>query len=117
MTFRVVGFFILLLAVLAGGYYLLQWYANDDWYVTLQHNQSCLPGHPGGVLWFKPKLVDRTGVEHRRSAVHPDPRSEGRRRRTVVRTRQSTTWTNLHAGKAGPASKSTAAPGAAPQRP
>ena len=63
VTFRVIGFFILLIAVVAGGYYLLKWYANDDWYVTLHQNELVIyRGHPGGVLWFRPKVVDRTGV-------------------------------------------------------
>jgi len=63
VTFRVIGFFLLLAAVLAGAYALLRWYANDDWYVTLNQNQIVVyQGHPGGILWFKPKIVDRTGV-------------------------------------------------------
>jgi len=63
ITFRVIGFFLLIAAVLVGAYAVLRWYANDDWYVTLDHNQIVIyQGHPGGLLWFKPKLVDQTGV-------------------------------------------------------
>jgi protein phosphatase len=63
VTFRVIGFFLLVAAVLVGAYALLRWYANDDWYVTLDHNQVVIyQGHPGGLLWFKPRIVDRTGV-------------------------------------------------------
>ena len=63
ITFRVVGFFLLIAAVLVGAYALLRWYANDDWYVTLDNNQIVIyQGHPGGTLWIKPKIVDRTGV-------------------------------------------------------
>jgi len=63
VTFRVIGFFLLMAAVLVGAYALLRWYANDDWYVTLDHNQVVIyQGHPGGLLWFKPKIVDQTGV-------------------------------------------------------
>ena len=63
VTFRVVGFFLLMAGLLVGAYALLRWYANDYWYVTLDHNQVVVyQGHPGGVLWFKPKVVDPTGV-------------------------------------------------------
>lgn len=63
ITLRVVLFFVLIAGVLVGGYYALRWYANDNWYVTLRGSQLVVyRGYPGGVLWFKPKLVDRTGV-------------------------------------------------------
>ena len=41
---------------------MLRWYAYDNWIVTLQGNQVVVKqGQPGGVLWFHPKVVDRTG--------------------------------------------------------
>lgn len=63
ITVRVVIFLILVLAVLAGGYTLVRWYAMEDWYVGV-HDQhlAVYQGRPGGFLWFKPKLVDETSV-------------------------------------------------------
>ncbi|HLN16427.1 MAG TPA: Stp1/IreP family PP2C-type Ser/Thr phosphatase [Acidimicrobiales bacterium] len=63
VTFRVIGFLLLLLAVVAAAYLLVRWWATDDWYVTVQHNELVVyQGRPGGILWFHPKLVDKTGV-------------------------------------------------------
>jgi len=63
VTFRVLGFLLLVAGLVVGAYYLVRWYANDSWYVTLQSNQVVIyRGYPGGVLWFQPKVVDKTGV-------------------------------------------------------
>jgi len=63
ITFRVVLFFILLAAVVAGAFYLVRWYAMDDWYVGVHDNHLAVyHGRPGGFLWFKPKLVEVTAV-------------------------------------------------------
>jgi protein phosphatase len=77
VTFRSVLFVILLLAVLAGGAVAVVVYARDTYYVTLgapgSGPQSLLEtpgarpliiyqGRPGGLLWFHPTLVDKTGV-------------------------------------------------------
>jgi protein phosphatase len=60
---RVVLFVILVLAVLAAGYVFVRWYANDNWYVTLDGNNLAIyRGRPGGLLWFQPKLVERSSV-------------------------------------------------------
>lgn len=63
LTVRVVLFVVLVLAVLGAGYYFVRWYANDNWYVTLDGNNLAIyQGRPGGFLWFTPKLVDRSAV-------------------------------------------------------
>ncbi len=63
LTFRVVLFFILFVAILVGGYFVVRWYANDNWYVALDGKQLVIyQGRPGGFWWFHPKVVDRTGV-------------------------------------------------------
>ena len=63
VTIRVVVFFVLLLAVVAAAYGLVRWYATNDWYVTVDHGYLAVyQGRPGGFLWFKPKLVDKTTV-------------------------------------------------------
>lgn len=63
ITVRVVLFVLLLGAVVAGAYYFVRWYAMDAYYVGVKGNQLVVyQGRPGGVLWFKPHIVDRTGV-------------------------------------------------------
>ena len=63
ITPRVIGFVILVAAVPVAAYYVLKWYAYDNWIVTAQGEQIVVKqGQPGGVLWFHPKVVDRTGV-------------------------------------------------------
>ncbi len=62
ITPRVAGFILLVAAVPVAAYFVLRWYAYDNWIVTLQGNQIVvLQGQQGGVLWFHPKVVDRTG--------------------------------------------------------
>ena len=62
ITPRVIGFVILVAAVPVAAYYVLKWYAYDNWIVTSQGEQIVVQqGQPGGVLWFHPKLVDHTG--------------------------------------------------------
>lgn len=63
VTFRVVLFVVVVAGVLVGGYAFLRWYGTDDWYVTTDGNHLVVyQGHPGGFLWFKPRLVDRSEV-------------------------------------------------------
>ena len=63
ITVRVVLFLLLLMAVLAAAYGALRWYAMHEWYVGLDHQHLAIyQGHPGGFLWFKPRLVDDTKV-------------------------------------------------------
>ena len=62
ITPRVIGFIILVAAVPVAAYYVLKWYAYDNWVVTAQGELIVVKqGQPGGVLWFHPKVVDRTG--------------------------------------------------------
>jgi PPM family protein phosphatase len=61
ITFRVLGFVILVAAVPIGAYYATRWYAYDNWVVTSQGTQIVVKqGQPGGVLWFHPKVVYRS---------------------------------------------------------
>jgi hypothetical protein len=63
ITPRVIGFVILVAAVPVAAYYVLKWYAYDNWIVTSQGAQIVVKqGQQGGVLWFHPKVVDHTGV-------------------------------------------------------
>jgi hypothetical protein len=61
VTFRVILFLLVVAAVPVAAYFVLRWYAYDNWTVTLQGNQVVIKqGQPGGVLWFHPRIVDRT---------------------------------------------------------
>jgi protein phosphatase len=63
VTFRVLLFTVLLVAVVAAAYGFVRWYATDNWYVTLDGSHLAIyQGRPGGLLGFEPKLVDRTEV-------------------------------------------------------
>jgi protein phosphatase len=62
VTFRVIGFLLLVAGIVVGAYFVVRWYAYDNWIVTTAGNQIVVKqGQPGGVLWFHPKIVDRTG--------------------------------------------------------
>jgi protein phosphatase len=63
ITIRVILFALLVAAVVVGAYLFVRWYATDNWYVTVRGQQLVIyQGRPGGLLWFRPKLVDETGV-------------------------------------------------------
>jgi protein phosphatase len=70
VTFRVLGFLLLVAGVAAAAYFVVRWYAYDNWVVTTDGDQIVVKqGQPGGVLWFHPKVVDRTG--HTTSQIPP----------------------------------------------
>lgn len=57
------AFLVLLCAVFSGAYAAVRWYALDSYYVGLRGDElDIFQGRPGGVLWFQPALVRRTGV-------------------------------------------------------
>ena len=61
ITPRVVGFVLLVAAVPVAAYFVLRWYAYDNWFVTVQGNQIVVKqGQQGGVLWFHPKVAEQT---------------------------------------------------------
>ncbi len=63
LTFRVVLFLVLVLVVVGAAYGFLRWYATDNWYVTIEGKHLVIyQGRSGGLLWFKPTLVERTSV-------------------------------------------------------
>ncbi|HEY6472034.1 MAG TPA: Stp1/IreP family PP2C-type Ser/Thr phosphatase [Acidimicrobiales bacterium] len=63
LTFRVLGFILLVAAVPIAAYFVIRWYAYDNWIVTLHGNDVVIEqGQPGGVLWFHPKVVARPHV-------------------------------------------------------
>jgi protein phosphatase len=63
VTFRVLLFALLVVAIVAAAYGVVRWYATNNWFVTLDGRQLVVyQGRPGGLLWFRPKLVDRSTV-------------------------------------------------------
>ena len=63
ITLRVVLFILLVAAIPVGAFFAIRWYAYDNWFLSVQDNEIVIQqGHPGGVLWFHPRVVDRTGV-------------------------------------------------------
>ena len=63
LTPRVVLFIIALVVVIGGAVYSVYWYARGGYYVGLSGTQVTIyKGRPGGVLWFKPTVTQRTGV-------------------------------------------------------
>ena len=61
ITLRVVLFILLIAAVPTAAYFAIRWYAYDNWYLSVQKHEIVVnQGHPGGVLWFHPRVVDHT---------------------------------------------------------
>jgi serine/threonine protein phosphatase PrpC len=122
VTPRVIGFILLVAAVPVAAYYVLRWYAYDNWTVTLQGNQIVVKqGQQGGVLWFHPKVVDRTGVTTSQilpTAVAPvragvqEPSLSAARRYVHNLQTQATTTTTTVTTTTVPAHGSQPTPGA-----
>jgi serine/threonine protein phosphatase PrpC len=63
ITFRVVGFLVLLVALIAGAFAAIGFYARGTYFVGLAAAQLTIyKGRPGGLLWFQPTLVERTNL-------------------------------------------------------
>ncbi|MGE3622192.1 MAG: hypothetical protein AB7L84_17190, partial [Acidimicrobiia bacterium] len=63
LTWRVVGFVVLLAAVFVGAFYAIVWYATSTFYVGLDGDEVVVyRGRPGGVLWIEPEIEQRTGI-------------------------------------------------------
>ncbi|MGA3148819.1 MAG: hypothetical protein ABSF33_15300, partial [Acidimicrobiales bacterium] len=63
ITFRTLLFVILLAAVLVGVFAAVRWYDINSYFVRAQDNELVIyQGRIGGLLWYHPTQVDRTGV-------------------------------------------------------
>jgi serine/threonine protein phosphatase PrpC len=61
VTWRVVLFVTLLLALAGGVVATIQWYGRSTYYVGFEGDRVAIfRGRPGGVLWLDPELVDTT---------------------------------------------------------
>jgi serine/threonine protein phosphatase PrpC len=58
VTIRVVGFFVLLLAIVGAGLAGTAWYARESYFVGVRSGQILIfKGRPGGVLWWQPTVA------------------------------------------------------------
>ena len=63
ITVRVVLFVLLVAAIPTAAFYAIRWYAYDNWFVAIQKGEIVIKqGHQAGVLWFHPRVVDKTKV-------------------------------------------------------
>jgi hypothetical protein len=63
ITIRVLLFIVMVAAIPVAAFFAIRWYAYDNWYLALSGKQIVIKqGHPDGVLWFKPRVAEKTGV-------------------------------------------------------
>ncbi|MDP9070717.1 MAG: hypothetical protein M3N68_05430, partial [Actinomycetota bacterium] len=63
VTLRVVVFVLVLLLVLGGAVAAVGFYARASYYVGVDDGEVVVfKGRPGGLLWFKPTVEERTSV-------------------------------------------------------
>jgi protein phosphatase len=61
---RAYAFLFLFLAVLAGAFAIVRWYAYSTYYLAADHGKIAIyEGQPKGVLWFKPEIVTKTSFK------------------------------------------------------
>jgi serine/threonine protein phosphatase PrpC len=59
LTWRVLLFVLLLLALVAGVFATIQWYATSAYFVTFEGDEVAIfQGRPGGVAWIDPELKE-----------------------------------------------------------
>jgi PPM family protein phosphatase len=64
ITWRVVLFLLLVIAVLGGAFLTVQWYARSAYYVGFSGDEVAIfRGRPGGVLGIDPTLEETTGLD------------------------------------------------------
>jgi protein phosphatase len=63
VTWRVILFTLLLVAVIGGAFATIQWYGTSTYYVGFDGDEvTIFQGRPGGLLWIDPTLEDGTGI-------------------------------------------------------
>lgn len=74
VTTRVIVFFVLLVLVVGGAFFSIGVYARGAYFVGLDEGQVAIfKGRPGGLLWFKPTVEERTDLTQ---ALVPPARAE-----------------------------------------
>lgn len=75
VTWRVLLFSLLLLALVGGAFATIQWYGRSTYFVSFEGDHVAIfKGRPGGVLWLNPVLEETTDIE--RSHVPADTRDD-----------------------------------------
>ena len=63
LTWRVLAFVVLLIAVFGGAFATIQWYGTSTYFVSFAGDELVIyQGRPGGILWLDPVLEERTGL-------------------------------------------------------
>ncbi|MHB1986506.1 MAG: PP2C family protein-serine/threonine phosphatase [Acidimicrobiales bacterium] len=63
VTFRVFFFLVVLAALLGGVIGVVIWFQRSSYYVGLSGDRvSIYQGRPGGLLWFKPQLLETSSI-------------------------------------------------------
>lgn len=63
VTWRVLAFAVLLVAVIGGAFATIQWYGTSTYFVAFDGDEVAIyQGRPGGLLWIDPTLEDDTGI-------------------------------------------------------
>ncbi|HLI44226.1 MAG TPA: hypothetical protein VKU92_07130, partial [Acidimicrobiales bacterium] len=63
VTFRVFTFLVLLAGLLGGAVAVVIWFQRSSYFVGLSGDRvSIFAGRPGGLLWFKPQLVETSSL-------------------------------------------------------
>jgi PPM family protein phosphatase len=67
ITWRVVLFLVLIVALVGGAFATIQWYGRSTYYVGFDGDQVAIyKGRPGGLLWLDPELVQTTTLSRDR---------------------------------------------------
>lgn len=64
ITWRVLAFLVLLVAVVGGALATIQWYGTSAYFVGFDGDDVVIyQGRPGGILWIDPEVVERTVLQ------------------------------------------------------
>jgi PPM family protein phosphatase len=75
LTWRVLLFSLVVLALVGGAFATIQWYGRSTYFVGFEGDRVAIfKGRPGGVLWLNPVLEETTDIE--RSHVPADTRDD-----------------------------------------
>jgi PPM family protein phosphatase len=65
VTFRTLLFLVLFVAIVVGALFAVRWYNDNSYYVGLSSDGkdvTIYQGRIGGLLWYHPRVVERTGL-------------------------------------------------------
>jgi hypothetical protein len=63
VTWRVLVFVLLLVAVVGGALATIQWYGTSTYFVTFEDGEVVIyRGRPDGILWIDPEFEEGTGI-------------------------------------------------------